>query len=199
VTVLPTRVVILNGPPNSGKDVLASYCSAADHSQYGHASVVRRFKESLYVVTAMLYCVDLEWLIAVANDRDQKDEYQPELGSTPREALIFTSERVVKPHYGDEWFGKKAAQSLVPGRIHWFSDGGFLSEMNPLLAAVGQENFLLVRLRRRGCSFELDSRRYLDADMCPHFCELTNDGVLCDAGDQLVTRVNEWIRETSDE
>jgi len=195
---LRKRVVILNGPPDSGKDTLAEYCSQQRHSRYEDHACVRRFKEQLYVVTAMMYCVDYQWLVEVANDRDQKEKPQPELRCSPREALIYTSEQVVKPGFGDEWFGKKAAASLDKGHIHYFSDGGFEAEMNPLLAEVGQANFLLVRLCREGRTFAGDSRRYIDADLADNFYELNNTGSIAAVGDQLLSRVNTWIEETSD-
>jgi len=195
---LRKRVVILNGPPDSGKDTLAEYCSQQSHTRYAKRTGVRRFKEELYRVAATLYCVDYEWLEAIANDRGQKEQTQPELGCSPREALIYTSEQVVKPHFGDEWFGKKAAASLDEGHIHYFSDGGFEAEMNPLLAEVGQANFLLVRLCREGRTFAGDSRRYIDEDLADNFYELNNTGTIDAVGDQLLGRVNSWIEETSD-
>ncbi len=195
---LHSRVVILNGPPNSGKDTLAEYCRQQSHVMYANKIGVRRFKEELYKVTATMYCVDYEWLEAIANDRDQKDKTQPELGCSPREALIYTSEKVVKPHFGDDWFGKKAAASLLRSHVHYFSDGGFESEMSPLLAEVGQANFLLVRLRRDACTLAGDSRRYIDQDLADNFYELNNTGTSEAVGDQLLGRVNAWITDTSD-
>ena len=186
---LSTNVVILNGPPNSGKDTIAAAMVEADPEWRR----VRRFKEELYRVAAMLYCVPYEDVVEICNDRELKDAYHDAFGCTPREALIYVSESVVKPHFGDEWFGRKAALSLESGCTHFFSDGGFMAEMNPLLAAVGENNFLLVTLVRPGCDFSNDSRDYLDPSKFRRSCTLINDGDIEDTLQELAAEVCEML------
>jgi hypothetical protein len=95
-------------------------------------------------------------------DRDEKEIPRDQLGGrSPRQALIYVSEEVVKPAFGQDYFGRYAAQRLTPGALHIFSDGGFIKEIQPVIDAVGPENLLLVQLHRDGFSFEGDSRRYI--------------------------------------
>ena len=62
------QVIILNAPPNSGKDTIANAIqevTGCDHL---------RFKSYLYHLTAKLFKVDEEWLIKVSTDRETKEK-----------------------------------------------------------------------------------------------------------------------------
>lgn len=168
-----TKVVILNGPPNCGKDTLAD----AMWHDYTGAQVERRaMKDGLVDLTADLLLVDREWFRVVCADRDRKEIPMDRLGGrSPRQALIYVSEDVVKPAFGSDYFGRYAANNLEQGALNIFSDGGFVEEAVPLLNAVGLDNVLLVQLSRNGCSFEGDSRNYLPRDMFIHSANLHNE------------------------
>ena len=168
-----TKVVILNGPPNCGKDTLAD----AMWHDYTGAQVERRaMKDGLIDLTADLLLVDREWFRVVCADRDWKEEPMDRLGGrSPRQALIYVSEEVVKPAFGSDYFGRYAANNLEQGALNIFSDGGFVEEVIPLLNAVGLDNVLLVQLFRNGCSFEGDSRSYLPREMFTHSATLYNE------------------------
>ena len=155
--------VILNGPPNSGKDTLADLLTA-----YGFKK--QEMKARLYEDTANHFDVDLPELKRRATDRILKEEgwyelpYDWELlqSMSPREALIHTSETVIKPNHGDDYFGLAAAGKckLDYATLAVFSDGGFEAEIAPLIDAY--KNVLIFRLHRDGCTFEGDSRDYLE-------------------------------------
>ena len=168
-----TKVVILNGPPNCGKDTLAD----AMWHDYTGAQVERRaMKDGLIDLTADLLLVHRGWFRAVCADRDWKEEPMDRLGGrSPRQALIYVSEEVVKPAFGSDYFGRYAANNLEQGALNIFSDGGFVEEVIPLLNAVGLDNVLLVQLFRNGCSFEGDSRSYLPREMFTHSATLYNE------------------------
>lgn len=154
------KVVILNGPPGSGKDTLA------DHLVYNalQNAEKREFKTKLFEIAATLAGITVEHMVEL-NNQETKNVPSPELpaGRSPRQWLIFVSEVMVKPHLGLRYFGKAAAKTLTnPNTVYVFSDGGFDEEVVEVARKVGKENLLVVRLSRPDKTFAGDSRRYLD-------------------------------------
>ena len=153
--------LILNGPPQVGKDTLADLlvqnCPGIQKKQ---------FKERLYADTmeefGLTRTVDQAEFMFRANERMKKEKPWKKLGGfSPRQALIHTSEYVIKPNQGSEYFGVAAAGEclLSNAQVAVFSDGGFVDEIAPLKEIY--TNFIVFRLYRNGCSFEGDSRTYL--------------------------------------
>lgn len=162
-------IIILNGPPNCGKDTLADALS--------DVAVKVEFKHALYKETAKYCKVDLSHFTNLATNRSTKEKYIHMLGCTPRGALIHVSENIIKPQYGKQFFGKALARTI--SQRPWasafvVSDGGFDEEIEPL-HDVGK--VLIVRVLRDGCSFEGDSRKYLDNPICV----LDNNGTVEEA------------------
>jgi hypothetical protein len=149
------KVIIFNGPPNSGKDTAVAYieqCFGATHV---------RFKDALVNLCCATYKTSPDWW-RDHYTRELKDIKQPELlNQSPREALIHISENVIKVFFGDDVFGRITAQSLAPDALTVISDGGFVSELKPIIDTVGSNNVIIVRLHRHGCDFSRDSRAYL--------------------------------------
>lgn len=156
------KAIVLNGPPGSGKDTIANMLEPMGFKH-------RAFKDTLYIATLAHFGVvsrdarvnAMLWM----KDRALKESNDCPYfnGLSPREALIYVSEKVIKPNYGDDYFGVQAfrACGLDNDKETVFSDGGFGSEILPLLEHFS--SVLVVRLRREGYSFEGDSRRYIAA------------------------------------
>lgn len=153
-------IVILNGPAGCGKDTIADIL----HKEYDFLH--HAMKSSLVVAAAGLAGITLNQMYSLLN-RNTKDSFNHFLGMTPREWLIEVSENIVKPRFGASTFGTREAircqreigagnQSIV------YSDGGFPEELLSMATLLGEENILLVRLRRDGYTFDGDSRNYLD-------------------------------------
>lgn len=168
---MSTSVVVFNGPPGSGKDTAADFITF--HLGANHV----RFKDPLVDITCTVYKVSAGWWRAHYT-RDLKEVRQPELrDQSPREALIHVSENVIKPSFGADAFGRVAAAALTPSGLNVISDGGFVHELAPVVAAVGQDNVLVIRLHRDGCDFSRDSRAYLpDRALGCRVLDLDNDG-----------------------
>lgn len=195
--VAPTRVVVLNGPPNSGKDTLADQL-CCQYREDGYLAERRAFKDGLIELAAKLMLVDEGWFRKVCDDRDQKERAQPQLGGlSPRQALIFVSEDVVKPKLGDNYFGRFMAQNLTEGAIHFVSDGGFLRELVPVMDLVGRDNLLVVHLHREGCTFEGDSRDYVPLTEIRWGGVHDNKGSVKQSAERLDLQVQHWIRHTN--
>ena len=78
-----------------------------------------------------------------------------------REAMIYISEVVMKPRFGENYFGVARAKAIQEGEIAVDSSTGFEEELPPLIERLGQENILLIRVHREGATFEGDSRSYI--------------------------------------
>lgn len=149
-------IVIFNGPPGSGKDEAAAWFKRRG---FAHLS----FKHYLFRETIAEFGVDTIWFMDGYNNRDIKETPESELrGMSRREAMIHTSEDVIKPKYGKSYFGNKVADEVDIDREYVVSDGGFIEELEPLIEKIGVENIILVQLVRDGCSYSTDSRRYFN-------------------------------------
>ena len=152
------RVIILNGPPNIGKDTLGN------NVQQLIGWPRMEFKEALYRETASYYGVDLVTFAMLASGRTTKEVPMPTLGGlSPRQAMIHVSEEVIKPKFGKQFFGAKAyelIQTLDDSTdTVVFSDGGFVEEAE-YLVGMGCEVHI-IQLHAEGRDFGNDSRNYI--------------------------------------
>lgn len=157
------RVIILNGPPGSGKDTIADFIAAefnADHL---------RFKTKLYAITALINNLDFDMFMKIATDQVAKDSVELARGLTARQLLIETSENVIKPYYGKEYFGNDVGNSILKSDKSLFaiSDGGFPEELTSMIGVgrLNRSDVVIVKLYRNGCNFDNDSRSYFDESL----------------------------------
>lgn len=189
-----TKVIVFNGPPNCGKDEAVSYLKR----QFGVHPF--SFKTELFKLTQTLFCVtEAQWNSWYT--RDGKELPRKELdGKSCRQALIYVSEMVVKPSFGKDWFGKVEAHKLhqisVQGKLTAAcSDGGFDSEIEPLVKTFGAGNVHIVRVFRDGCSFAGDSRTWIETKAVPsqNYWSVQNNGTLGDYWDALFCRFQDIV------
>ena len=165
-------VIVLNSPPNSGKDTIADLMV----STLGANKL--EFKESLYKEAALYFDTSVNYMRHVATSRKYKDTYASKLSShqqslalglTPREALIYVSEEVIKPSRGFDFFGEATALRIKKG-LNVISDGGgWWEELIPV--AEEADRVIICRLYRAGYDFEGDSRQYYDPRDLPEYIE----------------------------
>ena len=171
---LKGKVVLLNAPPNTGKDYAASLICR--HSGAKHME----FKKTLHNIAMAITGLSEKDYFEIYNNRKLKEIPVKEfLGKSPREMLIWISEDVCKPEFGEDYFGKAAAAGCDFELGTVFSDSGFPEEVFPIAEKVGAENIYVVRFTRNGATFGNDSRDYLQPEDCPegvNFIDLTNDG-----------------------
>lgn len=152
-------IILFNGPPGSGKDAAADYFGKRG---FKHLS----FKYQLYKETVKYFDVDFNWFMEGYKDREIKEIPSTLLGNmSRREAMIYVSEKVIKPRKGLDYFGNQVANEIQDGVDYAISDGGFVDELVPVINKVGSENFTLVQLTRNGCDYSSDSRRYFDGNV----------------------------------
>lgn len=163
-----TRVIILNGPPLSGKDTLGKLASYSSDK-----FCLKSFKEPLIRILLDFYEITRDQLEAIYT-RELKEEPSALLnGKSPRQALIHVSENVIKPSFGRGVFGSILAHDLEEGKINLFTDGGFVEEVTELRRAVGRHKLVVVRIFGEGLSYEGDSRNYFEYDGVTNMVDIT--------------------------
>lgn len=160
------KIVLLNGPPRCGKDTAAMGLLNHFHSQKRNA-YHHKFASPLADGLRGMFGIDPgRWMYLYATAKEEAcDEL---LGMSPREAMIWLSEDVMKPEFGGDVFGRLAANAIttLPSGTIVISDCGFPKEIVPvaLLPSVGWRNLLIVNVHRPGCSFKGDSRGYISPE-----------------------------------
>jgi hypothetical protein len=152
-------IILFNGPPGSGKDAAADFFK---EKGFKHLS----FKYQLFKETIAFFGVDEQWFMQGYKDRSIKEKPEDWLdGMSRREAMIYVSEEITKPAFGQDFFGKLVADEIDLNKDYCVSDGGFIDEVAPVINKVGSDKFVLVQLTREGCDYSSDSRRYLDGNL----------------------------------
>ena len=149
-------IVLVNGPPRSGKDTVANLLA-------NHGYQPLKFAGSLKAGLAGLLGLSIEEYLEYFETDAKAENGGPFEDLTPRQALIDLSEEYMKPRFGQDIFGKVAANVAfeVEGDVV-FSDCGFDAEVIPVVHFFGAENCRVIRLAREGCNWDGDSRTYLN-------------------------------------
>lgn len=119
-------VVVLNSEPNCGKDTVARYMQES----YGYT--IKEMKGKLYQDVADYYNVPVELIKMFHNDRTLKEKPSDFFaGKSPREAMIYVAEQVIKPKYGNNHYAENVFHEILADKTNGFfviSDGGSPSE-----------------------------------------------------------------------
>ena len=168
-------VVLLNGPPGSGKDTIADAMCA----QWGYTKL--KFADPLRAAVPAMLNVPQDTYDQLIDDQVAKNQATPRLlNMSPRELQIWLSEEVMKPKWGPRVFGELALNKIAASKENYFviSDSGFYDEAQVLLEALPGRVYL-VRLYRDGHDFRGDSRSYIEIDAPTLY--LGNNGTIPDA------------------
>jgi len=190
------KIIILNGPPESGKDTLADY--VVQNIPYFHKM---KFAAPLKGGCKEMYGLTETQVAELESNRALKDAPNDLLfGRSWRQVNIDLSENYMKPKYGLDVFGKILVNSIkTSGKERIIvSDGGFDVEIPPLIKAFGAESILMVRLSRDGTDYSKDSRSYIDAKALGiRSMKLHNDNLL-DARLELYSKVRWFVDDYFD-
>jgi hypothetical protein len=152
------KILILNGPPSSGKDTIANIL-------YKHYDCRRlKFSNPLKKALVELFCLNEDWM-ALEKTKDQPTNRFYNMSF--REAQIWLSEEVMKPKFGPDIFGWLMLRQLYSpyksnGPFDVISDAGFIPEVDALYQSLAPKSVYLLRIHRPNCTYDNDSRSYLN-------------------------------------
>lgn len=123
-----SKIIILNGPPGVGKDTIGN-ALAKDYN-----CIPTSFKRPMFGIAKYLLGDEaFTKFITTYDGRDQKEMPHDFLGGkTCREFMIWISESVVKPLFGNQQFGKLMSEHIRicdEGFCFACTDGGFPEEV----------------------------------------------------------------------
>lgn len=160
------RLVLISGPPQSGKSTAGKAIAA--HFGADLFAVSDRLKLETHAYYR------LPKSLAPDHFEGVKDQPLEEFaGLSPRQAYIFVSEKIIKPQFGDGFLGHCAAQRLRDDRyaLKVITGTGFIEEVIPLVEAVGSDNTLHIRVTPEA------SHARSDIEDSRHALNLTSYGV----------------------
>lgn len=159
-------VVILNGPPRSGKDTAAQVFEERGYSHLKFSSALKKEAHKRYGMEDK----------PIDAFETLKDTSLMEFdGHTPREVYIDVGAEL-RGQYGPQIFGKLIADEIAASQSKRFiiSDLANMDELKPLLHQPGIQT-QVIRLHRVGKTFEGDSRTYV-MDPALQAMDVANDG-----------------------
>ena len=153
------KAIFLNALKGSGKD------SIADVMCERHINFKKmKFAEPLYKSIQEIFgLTPTEWSFMYENFKETPSDKL--MGMSPRRAMVWLSEEVMKPQFGQSFYGDlavqriKTIQSKTPHSVLVFSDSGMDYEALPVVEYLGPENCMLVHIHRNGCDH--DESRFL--------------------------------------
>lgn len=210
----PSRIVLLNGAAGSGKGILVN------EIQKIHDVKIRSSKDRLKELVCHVFDVRWDALEALYEDRNtkelpqgflevtskaytilcnylQKEPLQTDqafIDLTIREAMIYVSEILIKPTFGEDYFGVYRANSIGRGELAIEDSCGFEEEIYPALEKLGEDNVLLLRIKGRG-DFTGDSRYCIRDGVVPNTVDIYNTGLEADYLNEGCRIISEFYRK----
>lgn len=112
-----------------------------------------------------------------------------------RQAMIYVSEILIKPRFGEDYFGLARANEVESNEVVIDDSCGFLEELPPLIDKIGNENILLVRIHQYGKDFSGDSRKYIPEGVLTNVVDIWNNGSEQEYLDKVLDVVKEFLEE----
>lgn len=164
-------VIVLNGPPGSGKDFAVSKIVPYINFNYKwlqakHIKLAEPLKDATHKLHGIVLGPDY-----FEGDAKNKPTHMFS-GMSPRQAYISMSEDYAKPKFGNDFFGRTAVRrmnAMTAFNCFVFSDCGFVDEIMPIIDMVGVKRLLIIEITasRNGevLTFAGDSRDYIAAPL----------------------------------
>ena len=149
------KLILFNGPPRSGKD------TGVDHLvkqlDMGHIKLAGVLKDRTHALYGLKRATE-------HYDRCKDRPHDDFLGIKPRDAYINVAEKLFKEVHGQTIFPELLTIEVRKQSNPYIavSDLGFQQELEYFVEHFGAQNILLVKVFRKDCNFDNDSRDYVD-------------------------------------
>ena len=194
------KIILLNGPPSSGKDHAAKvirnrFFKIVNHPFFRWEKMSFPHKMAFARMTG----TDIDSDGNNITYETKKTEVIPWLGVSYRQWQIDFSERFMKPLYGEDIFARMFLMRNLtwlddPNWLCVVSDCGFETEACTIHAAMPHNDVLLIRLFRDGYDFTGDSRNYISKRLKVRDTEVINNGTR-DFDQTIIEIVESFIGE----
>ena len=151
--------VAFNGPPGIGKDTIADLILKSADNKVHRGTLATMIRE----MAAEHY--EMPEFPTISSDRETKDTFYPGFPkgiATPRQALIFFSERIIKPIHGADYFAERFAAEMEKYPMSVMTDLGFDVEAHCLADRIDFN--IIVQLHHPEFDFSGDSRSYVNIE-----------------------------------
>lgn len=159
---MPRRIILLNGPPRSGKDEAAKIILNKCNSLFFKKA------ENIRLADPLLQCLHSMFPQVTDYESQKADVICGDL--TPRQWIISFAEEFAKKKSGKDTFVNIALEKIKRGKQNTYfvvPDLGFDEEIDGFIEFAQQNadvEIILIRMHREGYDFKGDSRKYIYAD-----------------------------------
>jgi hypothetical protein len=188
------NIILFNGAPGSGKDTAAKIAEEYIKNTYSYD--YWPLLEKFSYPHKRAFDVIFKGALGGLSHEHNKEKIIPIIGVSYRQWQIDFSEVFMRRLYGSNIFARLfLARCGVynPNMcIPIVSDCGLQVEVDELRG----HNCLLFRMLREGCTFENDSREYVEPAPGWKFQTVHNNSTISDLSGIVTRTVEEWIGET---
>lgn len=198
------KLILLNGPPRSGKDTLGQ--GLIEHlTKQGYYAFHEKFSAPLKTSFAGMMKRPMFKDFIVGYWEDRKEHIVPGLGVSFRKWQQDMSERFMKPCYGQDIFGRLLHQRLIDKGVFdtnekpavaVITDCGFQVEVDYLLQHLTKADIIVFQIHRAGCTFEGDTRE-LVTNHKGETIGIVNNGTIEEGLNLLISEVDRWLNQYS--
>ena len=178
------RIILLNGPPHSGKDTIGKLLA----KHLSPRAVVEKFAQPIRDAA----CATFPWITEDHLDSLKDKPLWPNGEPTLRQWMMAFSENFMKPQLGNATFARLLIRRIVntPAQFVVVTDSGFFEEALAMQRAYSPDCILLCQIEREGYTFAGDSRGYIR--LGPSDLKVRNEE---DSADAAVNKILDALKE----
>ena len=188
------HVIYVNGFKRSGKDTVGEILH-----KHRHVSLFKAATPLYKAIQEVFSLSEGEWMDMYENAKEKPS--QALYGMTPREAMIWLSEDVMKPKFGDDFFGVSLGKRIMNSQcdVAVVTDSGYAKEIAACMNALPFHQHHLIYLYRTGTTNKGDSREIINpCDLgldVEHYEPIPNNGTIEVLAKEVLNVTDYWTTD----